>query len=101
VLNHPLHGLGSVSPEDLSQRLQQRRAFLHLGRVLRSPPARQAADTTEVKPQEPKAFAPSEVDGSALLFVDLDVKFGQLLPLSLVDRFQQPAIARIGQRPSR
>jgi hypothetical protein len=80
MLNHPLHRLGSVSPEDLSKRLQQRRAFLHLGRVLRSPSARQAANTTEVEPQEPEAFAAGEVDGSALLFVDLDVKFGQLLP---------------------
>ena len=40
VLKHPLHRLGSVSPEDLSKRVQQFRAFLHLGRVLRSPSSR-------------------------------------------------------------
>src|ERR1035441_2058098 len=95
MLNHPLHRLGSMSPEDFSKRLQQRRAFLHLGRVLRSPSSRQVADATEVKPQEPKAFASSEVDRSALLFVNLDVKFRQLFPQSLIDRLQQPAIARI------
>src|ERR1039457_2500836 len=84
-----------MSPEDLTKLLQQRRAFLHLGRVLRSPSTRQAADATEFKPQEPKAFALSEVDRSALLFVNLDVTFRQLLPQSLSDRLQQPAIARI------
>jgi hypothetical protein len=57
LFNHPLHGLGSMSPEDLSKRLQQRRAFLQLRRVLWSPSPRQVADATEVKPQEPKAFA--------------------------------------------
>ena len=84
-----------MSPEDFSKRLQQRRALLQLGRILRSPSPRQIADATEVKPQEPKAFASSEVDRAALLFVDLDVKFRQLFPQSLIDRFQQPAIARI------
>jgi len=46
-----------MSPEDFSKRLQQRRAFLHLGRVLRSPSARQVADATEVEAQEPEALA--------------------------------------------
>jgi integrase len=41
MLNHPLHRLGSISPEDFSKRLRQRRAFLQLGRVLRSPSSRQ------------------------------------------------------------
>src|SRR5271165_2919352 len=72
VFNHPLHGLGSMSPEDFSKRLQQHRAFLQLGRILRSPSPRQIADATEVKPQEPKTFASGEVNRAALLFVDLD-----------------------------
>jgi hypothetical protein len=57
LFDHPLHGSGSMSPKDLSKRLQQRRTFLQLGRVLRSPSPRQIADATEVKSQEPKAFA--------------------------------------------
>src|SRR5580698_1562504 len=71
TLNYPLHRLGSMSPEDLSKRLQQRRALLQLWRVLRSPSPRQVADATEVKPQEPKACASGEIDCSALLFVVL------------------------------
>ena len=42
-------------------------------RVLRSPSARQIADATEVEAQEPKALTSGQVDGSALLLVNLHV----------------------------
>src|SRR6202165_509721 len=92
-LDYPVHRLGSMSPKDHSQLLQQCRSLLQLGRVLRPPVSLQTTDTTEVEAQEPEALAAGQVDGSALLFVDLDLQLGELLPQALVHRFQQPVIA--------
>src|SRR6202165_6323875 len=67
-LDYPVHRLGSMSPEDHSQLLQQCRSLLQLGRVLRPPVSFQTTDTAEVEAQEHDALAGGQGEGSARLF---------------------------------
>jgi hypothetical protein len=71
--DHPTHRLGSEASEDLPQLRQQRRALLELGRVLGPQCSAERADAAEVKSQEAEALASVQFDGSALLFIDLDL----------------------------
>jgi len=68
VLNHPVHGLGSMVRRQKfsAKRLQQRRAFLQLGRILRSPSATPGLRTRRSRNPEPEALASGQVDGFGL-----------------------------------
>jgi hypothetical protein len=68
--------LGLEAAEDVPQLAQQRRALFELGRELRPSCTTQCANTTEVEPEESKALTLCQVDGCALVFVDLDLQFG-------------------------
>src|ERR1019366_3921046 len=55
--DHPAYGLAGQSSEDLPELCQQRRSFLELGGVIRSPPLVTAQDATERKAQEGKLLS--------------------------------------------
>src|SRR2546423_15016131 len=80
-LHDPIHWLRLVASEHVLELPQQRRSFLELRRVVGTPDAPSTADAAEVKPDETEAFAPTEVHGSALLFIDLVSLIRYLRPL--------------------
>src|SRR5271169_6784083 len=82
-LNDPIQRLRLVAAEYILELPQQRRSFLELGWVLSTPHATTTANASEVETQEAEALAASEVHVSTLLFVNLDLQFGQLLPKPL------------------
>src|SRR5216684_7461204 len=80
LFDHLLRRLRSEGAKDCLECLQELRALLHLGGPQREPLAGAVAHAPDVEPQVAKALSPRQVHGSALLFVDLDFKFGQFLP---------------------
>ena len=69
-----------MAAENILELSQQRRSFLELGCVLRTPRTTTTANASEVETQEAEALASTEVYVSTLLFINLDLQFGQLLP---------------------
>ena len=65
--NDPIHRLRLEAAEHILELPQQRRSFLELGRVVRTPHAPTTANASEVESQEAKAFASAEVYVSTLL----------------------------------
>src|ERR1700730_9740812 len=95
-LNDPIQRLRLVAAEYILELPQQRRSFLELGCVLRTPHATTTANASEVETQEAEAFASTEVYVSTLLFVNLDLQFSQLLPKPFLNRPQQPVMSWVG-----
>src|SRR5215467_3404984 len=95
-LNDPIHRLRLVAAEYILELPQQRRSFLELGCVLRTPHATTAAHASEVETQKAEALASTEVYVSTLLFINLDLQFGQLLPKPSLYRLHQPIMSRVG-----
>ncbi len=61
-------------------------ALLQLGLIVGPPCAFKTQNKTKFKTQKTKTVPLCEVGQSALLLVDLDAQFGQLLPQSFVHR---------------
>src|ERR1039458_5783494 len=96
-LNHPIHRLGLEAPKHILELAQQRRAFLHFRRIVRSPHLPfHTAQAPEIESQKAEAFCMFQIHDATLLFIDLDLQFGKLLPKTFVHRPQQPSIARMG-----
>src|ERR1700730_3389523 len=95
-LNDPIQRLRLVAAEYVLEFPQQRRSFLELGCVLRTPHAPKSANASEVETQEAEALASTEVYVSTLLFINLDLQFGQLLPKPFLYRPHQPVMSRVG-----
>src|SRR6266403_2165639 len=95
-LNDPIQGLRLVAAEYILELPQQGRSFLELGCVLRTPHATTTANASEVETQEAEALASTEVYVSTLLFINLDLQFGQLLPKPFLYRPHQPIMSRVG-----
>jgi hypothetical protein len=74
-LNDPIHGLRLVTAEYILELPQQRRSFLELGCVLRTPRATTTATAPEVETQKAEALASTEAYDSTLLFINLDLQF--------------------------
>jgi hypothetical protein len=75
---------------------QQRRSFLELGCVLRTPYATTTANAPEVETQEAEALASTEVYVSTFLFINFDLQVGQLLRKPFLYRPHQPVMSRVG-----
>jgi hypothetical protein len=95
-LNDPIHRLRLVAAENILELSQQRRSFLELGCVLRTPRTSTTANASEVETQEAEALASTEVYVSTLVFIDLDLKFSQLLPKPFLNRPHQPVMSWVG-----
>jgi hypothetical protein len=63
---------------------------------LRTPHATTTANASEVETQEAEALASTEVYVSTLLFINLDLQFGQLLPKPFLYRPHQPVMSWVG-----
>jgi hypothetical protein len=68
-------------------------------RVVGTPHCSTTADTAELEPQEAEALASAEVCDPTLLFIDLDLQFGQFLPQPFFNRHQQAVMSPIGVDP--
>src|SRR6516225_4157625 len=90
-LDYSAYRLGIEASEDVFELAQQYRSLLELGRIIRPPFTLQAAYATELKAQKSEAVAFCQVNVSALLFVDIDLEFGQFHSQSPVHRLEQPA----------
>ena len=55
-----------------------------------------AADVAEVEAQEAEAFASAEVDDAALLIIDFDLEFVELLAEAFLHRANQPVMSLVG-----
>src|SRR2546426_759899 len=95
-LNHLLHWLADVLPEDFPELSKERRSLLHLRHKLRSPLLVTAQNEAIFKSQEREASAFSQIDCSTLIFVDLHSQFRQFLSQSLVHRPHEPVVPRMG-----
>ena len=84
-----------MASEDIPQLGQQRRSLFELGRKVWPPGAPPCADASDLESQEAEAVASFQVYGHALVFVDLDMESGQLLPQSPGHRLAQPRMDRI------
>src|SRR5262249_28538597 len=73
LLDHPLHGLGTMAAKHDLELSQQCRSFLELRRILHAPVAPSTTDAAEVKPQKAEALAPAEIHDPTLLLIDLDL----------------------------
>ncbi len=94
---HPFDRLRPVSAEHFLELPQQRRPLFELGRIVRPPcPAVNAAEVAEVEAQEPEAFASAKVYGPALLIIDFDLEFVELLPEAFFHRSNQPVMSLVG-----
>src|SRR5258706_8788883 len=85
-----------VAAEHVLELPQQCRSFLELRRVVSTPDAPLTADAAEIESQEAEAVATTEVYDSTLLFIDLDLQLGQLLPQTFLNRPHQPAMSWVG-----
>jgi hypothetical protein len=74
--NDPIHRLRLEAAEYILELPQQRRSFLELGCVLRTPHATTTANTAEVESQKAEALASAKVSDPTLLFINLDLQFG-------------------------
>src|SRR5438270_4061681 len=72
-LHDPIHWLRLVAAEHVFELPQERRAFLELGRVVRTPYTPTTAHAAEVESQEAEALASTKVYDSTLLFIDFDL----------------------------
>ncbi len=79
-LHHSIDRLRLVASEHVFEFPQQRRALLELGRVVRSPNTPKTANAAKLESQEAEALALAQVYDAALLFIDLDLQFRELLP---------------------
>src|ERR1700730_12803310 len=95
-LNDPIQRLRLVAAEYVLEFPQQRRSFLELRCVLRTPHATTTANASEIETQEAEALASTEVYVSTLLFINLDLQFSQLLPKPSLYRPHQPSMSRVG-----
>jgi hypothetical protein len=62
---------------------------------LRTPHATTTANASEVETQKAEALAATEVYVSTLLFINLDLQFGHLLPKPFLFRPHQPIMSRV------
>jgi hypothetical protein len=85
-----------VATENILELSQQRRSFLELGCVLRTPRTPTTANAPEVETQEAEALASAEVHVSTLPFINLDLQFSQLLPEPFLNRPHQPVMSWVG-----
>ena len=85
-----------VSAEHFLELPQQRSSFLELGRVVGTPYAPTTTNTAEIETQKAEAFAAAEVYISTLLFIDLDLQFGELFAESFLHRHHQPVMSGVG-----
>ena len=86
-LNHPIYRLGLKSPEHVLELAQQRRTLFQLWRVMRSPHLPlDATKAAEIESQEAETLPSVQIHDVALLFIDFDLQFGELLPKPLVHR---------------
>jgi site-specific DNA recombinase len=95
-LHDPIHWLRLVSAEHFLELPQQRSSFLELGRVVGTPYAPTTTNTAEIETQKAEAFAAAEVYISTLLFIDLDLQFGELFAESFLHRHHQPVMSGVG-----
>src|SRR5438105_5601243 len=84
-----------VATDHAFERPQQRRTFLELGREMCAPDSSTTANTAKIESQEAEALASSKVYDSTLLFINLDLQFGQFFPEPFLYRRHQPVMSRV------
>src|SRR5262249_15630825 len=94
-LHHPPYRLRMEATEPVFELAQQDGALRELGRIIRLPLALQAPYAPQLKAQESEALSFCQVNVPTLLFVDIDMEFGQFLSQPLVYCFVQPDMLRV------
>jgi len=89
-LNDSLHRLRAKTSKNISQFLQQRCACFHLGRISYTPNSSECSNSPKIKTKKSETFSLGEVESFCLFFVELHIKFCQLLQQSAICPLSQP-----------